>query len=406
MLYRFLVLAFVVTTSVQGADLAESPHDYWKRPLSDRFTQRKAELESGRLPLDVSSEKAFVLSLLKVLEVPASSQMLVFSTTSLQLSLISPSNPRALYFSDELYVAYVPNGRIEVVSIDPDLGGIYYLLDIPRDAQALRIERSTKCMNCHAHENTEGVPGLVLKSVVPGPTGGSLTAYRIGQTGHGVPFNERFGGWYVTGKHAITGHWGNMTGQLSSAGLKKIPLEPGQSFDFAHYPAPTSDILAHLLHEHQVGFVNRTVSATYRAREILSESHNQPDVAQAAELDKLAKTLTRYLLFADEAPLPIGGVEGDAGFKADFLLTRHAAKNGASLKDLDLRTRFFRNRCSYMIYSAAFTGLPAPLKQRIYRDLGSALKPANSDFRNLLPAEKATIHGILQDTLPDLPGDW
>src|SRR5207249_6740608 len=160
-------------------------------------------LEAGQIELDRSSEKAFVASLLKALDIPASSQMLVFSTTSLQLSLISPSNPRALYFNDEVYLGYVPGGRIEIVSLDPELGGIYYIFEIPKEAAPLRIERSERCMNCHAADDTGHVPGLVIKSVIPGPTGGSLIAHRLGQIGHGVRFDERFGGWYVTGADAF-----------------------------------------------------------------------------------------------------------------------------------------------------------------------------------------------------------
>ncbi|NJM55597.1 MAG: hypothetical protein HC841_06505, partial [Verrucomicrobiae bacterium] len=62
------------------------------------------------------------------------------------------------------------------------------------------IERSQRCMNCHAGSETREVPGLNIKSVIPGQRGGSLTAYRIDETGHQIPFSERFGGWYVTGQ--------------------------------------------------------------------------------------------------------------------------------------------------------------------------------------------------------------
>src|SRR4051812_32473663 len=154
--------------------LDQPPHNYWKRPLHDRFSRMREDLESGRVPLDRGSEKSFVTSLLKALEIPVSSQMLVFSTTSLQLSLISPSNPRALYFSEDLYVGYVPGGRVEVLSLDPELGGIFYIFNIPKsDQQPLHLERSERCMNCHAAADTHHIPGLVIKSVVPGPSGGS-----------------------------------------------------------------------------------------------------------------------------------------------------------------------------------------------------------------------------------------
>ena len=109
-----LMTASLVLAESSYKDIYQPPHNYFQSTPKDRFTLLKNDLESGRIALDHSSEKAFVVSLLKVLGIPVSSQMLVFSTTSLQLSLISPSNPRALYFTDDLYLGYVPGGRIEV----------------------------------------------------------------------------------------------------------------------------------------------------------------------------------------------------------------------------------------------------------------------------------------------------
>ena len=389
-------------------EINEPPHNYLQRRPADKFTQLRDDLESGIIPLDRSSEKAFVFSLLQALDIPVSSQMLVFSTTSLQLSLISPANPRALYFNEELYLGYVPGGRIEIASLDPKLGGIFYILDIPINGAAFTIERSGRCMNCHAGEDTGHVPGLVIKSVVPGPTGGSLTAHRLAQTGHGIPFAERFGGWHVTGEHAITNHLGNLTGELAAGKLTKIPNPPGQRFRFDKYPAATSDILPHLLHEHQVGFVNRVVEASYRTRTALHIGKGELTPAQTAELDEQARILTRYLLFADEVPLPDGGVAGDEAYRKDFLRNRRATPDGLSLKDFDLRTRLFKHRCSYMIYSPVFTGLPPAMKQRVFAKLGQALDVTSADpeFAYLPVSEKQAIHGILKSTLPDLPSGW
>src|SRR5437773_1702739 len=109
-----------LAAAVSDLDFQQPPHDYWTRPLHDPVTQLKTDLESGRLALDRSTERAFLVSLLQALRIPASSQILVFSTTSLQLRLISPSNPRALYFNDEVYVGFIPGGRVEVVSLDPE----------------------------------------------------------------------------------------------------------------------------------------------------------------------------------------------------------------------------------------------------------------------------------------------
>ena len=389
-------------------DIDEPPHRYRQRTPQDRFTKMMEGFESGKIILDRGSEKAFLLSLLKVLEIPASSQMLVFSTTSLQLSLISPANPRALYFNEDVYLGYVPGGRIEIVALDPELGGIFYIFDIPRGESPLRFERSERCMNCHADDNTGHVPGLVIKSVVPGPAGGSLTAYRLGMTGHGVPFEQRFGGWHLTGTHGITNHWGNLTGRLSAGSLTRIPNPPGERFSYAKYPVSTSDVLPQLLHEHQAGFVNRVVEASYRARTALHASGGKLTAEQGAELDTQAEIITRYLLFADEAPLPDGGVEGDAAYKTDFLRIRRETAGGISLKDFDLRTRLFKHRCSYMIYSPVLAGLPKEMKQRVYQRLGKALNPDKLDkeFAYLPLTEKKAIQDILKATLKDLPEDW
>src|ERR1041384_392816 len=178
MFYRLLPLVLGILTT--GAALGQAnyeaidqpPHNYWKRPLKDRFTLLKDDLEAGRVPLDYSSEKAFLISVLRAFRIPASSQMLVFSTTSLQLRFISPSNPRALFFNEDVYLGYIPGARMEIVSLDPEVGGIFYIFDIPRAGEPIRVERSDRCMNCHAGDDTGHVPGLVIKSVVPGPTGG------------------------------------------------------------------------------------------------------------------------------------------------------------------------------------------------------------------------------------------
>jgi hypothetical protein len=384
----------------------QPPHNYWQRPLVDRFTHLKDEIEAGRVLLDGSGEKPFLLSLLRALDVPASSQMLVFSTTSLQLRLITPENPRALFFNEDVYVGYIPGGRIEVVSLDPALGGIYYIFNIPHGAEPLQVERSNRCMNCHAAEETGFVPGLTIKSVIPGRRGGSLDSFRHGETGHGVPFAERFGGWYLTGGDNFQPNLSNLFGQFSPDGITKYPLKPGALFDYARYPMASSDILPQLLHEHQIGFVNRAVAATYHTRALLAKG--PLDNPAKADLDTQARAFTRYLLFADEVPLPPGGVAGIPTFKSDFLQTRRAGPQGEALKDFDLRTRLFRYRCSYMIYGAAFSGLPPEFKQRVYHRLGEALDIAHPDpeYAYLPMSEKQTIRGILRTTLSDLPRGW
>ena len=397
-----LCLAAAIPSRASEYEFDGPPHNYWKRPLHDPFTKFIGEVEAGRVQLDGSGELPYLRSLLTALNVPVSSQMLVFSNTSLQLRLISPRNPRALFFNEDVYVGFIPGGRIEIVSIDPEAGGIFYIFDIPRDGSAFKAERSDRCMNCHAKEETFYVPGIFIKSVVPLATGGSLQAFRQKQSGHAIPFAERFGGWYVTGKHGITEHWGNALGRNSPEGvLQKLPLEPGKLFDYARYPVVGSDILPQLLHEHQAGFVNRVLEATYKTRDVMNTSKGKPTAAENTTLDELARALVRYILFADEAPLP--GVEGDSAFKADF------QKSGIpALREFDLKTRLFKNRCSYMIDSAVFAAMPREMKLRVYRQLALALGEAQQDkaFAYLPVSEKRVIRTALRGALKDAPAGW
>jgi hypothetical protein len=160
---------------------------------------------------------------------------------------------------------------------------------------------------------------------------------------------------------------------------------PGERFDLARYPVPTSDLLAQLLHEHQAGFVNRAITASYRYRALTFAA--PPD---AATLTELARPLVRYLLFADETPLPDGAL-GESPFAADFIA--HGPPASRPLRVLDGHTRLLRHRCSYMIYSPVFTGLPAPLRTRVLRDL-TADTP---DTAHLAAEEKRAITELLSE---------
>jgi hypothetical protein len=403
-LLRIISLIGTACAAEWEPDLDSEPHRYFQRTAVDRFSRRIPELAEGRLPLDRSSERAFLKSLLRTLDIPESSQLLVFSNTSLQLSLINPNNPRALYFSDDLYLGYVPGGKIEVATIDAELGAVFYIFDIPRSDSRVVVERARRCMNCHANEDTLKVPGLSVKSVAPGPGGGSLDTFHPGQSGHTQPLAERFGGWYVTGTGGFDGHWGNRMGRLYQGELSATPLEPGTRFSFERYPVATSDLFAHLLHEHQVGGVNRLIRAQYRFRELRHRNGGSVPQALPPDLETELADLLGYLLFAQEAPIPASGIPGNPAFREGFARNRKVV-DGHSLKDLDLQTRLLRFRCSYLIHTPFFEGLDADLRRRILRDLDHALSPEkrNAASRHLSDSEAAVIRTILRATVPGFP---
>ncbi len=388
--------------STPVGDFGEAPHNYWTKP-DDPFTRFADRVQRGEVKLDArAGEKQFVIDLLKELEVPVSSQLWVFSGTSLQSGRISPRNPRAIYFNEELYVGYVPGGQMEIASLDPERGTIFYIFDIPRNGESARFQRSEKCMNCHAGDAQFKVPGLAVESVIPGPNTGSLDAFRRGLSGHTIPLEDRFGGWHVTGAPTSLKHHGNATGDLNAGKMTMTPIPPGTLFDVSRYPVATSDILAHLIFEHQTGFTNRVTEARYLTRAALAAGKGRIGAEDMKALEAKADALARYVMFADEAPLPKEGITGDSDFKTEFLRNRKPAPDGTALKDLDLRTHLFKYRCSYMLYSRVFASLPSEFKKLVYARLSAAVGETNAsrDFSYLPPAEKRSIRAIVGATLP------
>lgn len=393
-------------TAAEIKDFAAPPHNYWTQPPRDRFTKLFEQIKGGSLKFDASSPTAYLSGLLRALEIPASSQLLVFSVTSLQSNLISPRNPRALYFNEDTYVGYVPGGRIEIASFDPELGGIFYIFQIPAGDGSPVLDRSNRCFNCHAGSFSRRVPGLFVESVIPGENGGPLEAFRREESGHGVPYAERHGGWHVTTKLDFPTK-ANTLGNYFQGKMTTRANPPGAIFDLRRYLVSTSDIVPHLVHEHQVGFTNRVIEANYTVREKLAAGKGRLASADTAALNELATGLVRYILFAEEAKLP-APVQGDGSFVRDFTALKKATRDGMSLRDLDLRTRLLKRRCSYMIYSSLWDGMHPLFKQSVEAKLWNALQEASTDrgFAYLPANEKREIRQIIKETKTGLPSWW
>ena len=115
--------AVSVSAAVENYETA--PIFYSETEPSDAVSRLQARMATGEFQF-IGSEEEILRSLLAELGVAEESQVLVFSCTSLQRHRISPQNPRAIYFSDDMYVGWVPGGLIEITSIDPQLGPIFY----------------------------------------------------------------------------------------------------------------------------------------------------------------------------------------------------------------------------------------------------------------------------------------
>lgn len=426
--------ALVVLAASPGALLAFDP--VYERPpiryhetepdtkLTRLIAERQddAELWSGR-------DHEIVAKLLKRLDVPVESQVLVFSKTSEQNSRIAPETPRAIYFSDDLYLGWVQGGEIEVASFDPRIGMVFHLVKLSnREAgRPPQLARERSCLNCHAGSSNRDLPGLMVRSVYPTATGLPLFEAGTFHTRQSSPIEERWGGWYVTGQVEEREHLGNTLAKAAPGGpgveLERL-VDGGVSvLDglFASEPYPhggRSDVVALMVLEHQVGVHNALVEAnlatqaTLHRHEEMQRAFGEPIDAPLSEtneriLSGLATRVLREMLYVEEVALP-GGVEGSAEFQEAFTKERSKNSEGRSLRDLRLYERLMKYRCSHLIYSEAFATLPSPIRTRILDQLhGILTSPADwPEFSHLGASERGHILAILRETLSNLPPSW
>lgn len=297
-----------------------------------------------------------LLSVLKALNVPLESQIVTFSQASLHGPLISDMYPRAIYFNDEVAVAWTPRApTIEVIAYSPARGPMFYTVD-RSSAAAPTFKEETSCRTCHVSSRTLGVPGpFMLSSPIDSPT--SLV------TDHRTPLRQRWGSWYVTGLSRRWKHQGNRIGQGWLESLY-------DQFDTTGFPTLHSDMAALMVFEHQARVTN-----------LITRARTDPGA-----IDELVN----YMLFVDEAEIP-ERIVSTSGFAEWFSKRQPQTADGRSLFQLDLRDRLFRYPLSYMIYSRVFDSLPRVVKSAVY----ARLAVASSD-----PDRKAALD-ILESTKPE-----
>ena len=402
--------------SSQTIDEALAPVDhpairYYQGALNDRVTRLLRSIEQGKTKLEPGSDgTGYLPSLLKALEVSTDSQVMVFSKTSFQASRISPKNPRAIYFSDDVTVGYVRGSNLlEVAAVDPRQGVIFYSFD--QEADPPRFDRRDVCLQCHESKGTLGVPGLLIASVYP--DGDGMPAFMGAQmlTDHRSRFEERWGGWYVTGTHGQMRHLGNAVGHerdhpeiLDTHGTLNVTSLTNK-FNPAGYLSQLSDIVALMTLEHQTRITDLMIRVGWEAR--VAEHDGKTDDAARARFESDVDSLITYMMFADEAPLD-DQIEGVSTFAQTFPAHGPRDRRGRSLRDFQLRIRLFRYPLSYMIYSEVFDGMPEIVRARVYQRLYDVLtgKDRSPKFQRLSEEDRRAILEIVRDTKPGLPAYW
>jgi hypothetical protein len=375
---RFLFLVPLAVAAIAAASRADETPNNVAEAL-------EAKLEKGETKLAYGADgHGYLKSMLEALKVSPQSQVLPFTKSSLQFDRISPGTPRAIYFNDDVAVGSVhPGGLIEIIANDRRGGIVFYTLDNNAPGKPHLQEESTRCISCHGMVN-KVTPGWIVANITAIADGTPQImnpAYPFDFTDQTRPFEDRWGGWYVTGKSENMRHLGNITAPDPDKPFD-LPEEGGRTmaslsgrFDPAHALTPGSDIVALMTLEHQTGFINRLYALNMHYSD--------------AALDDLVE----YITFANEVPLP-GPVSGSSGFTADFAGRGPRDDQGSSLRAFDLKTRLFRYPLSYMIYSGAFDTLKPDIRDKLYRRLYDRLKAKGADGTSAIDILAATKQGL------------
>ncbi|MCA9085448.1 MAG: hypothetical protein KDA81_15405 [Planctomycetaceae bacterium] len=422
MTIRFLQFASLICfVSVTGPlkaqlDYEQAPINYSDSTPHDRVALFAEKLHRGEVSLEWEPRHGYLKSFLAAMEVPVESQTMVFSKTSLQIHRITPEKPRAVYFNDDVYVGWVQRGDVvEISAADPDLGGTFYTLSQQKSDHP-RIERETsRCLQCHGSTHTRRVPGHIVRSVYPDSSGQPV--FRLGThlTEADAPFEERWGGWYVTGTHGAQRHMGNVTLSDPDAS-EELNRERGANLtdlstliDTSPYLSPHSDITALMVLQHQA-FVHNVLTAanhsgrlTARDAKVMNKALERPENFESESTDRryssAAEKVVKALLFCGEPELTCP-VKGTSEFAEYFAHLGPFDSRGRSLRELDLQHRLMKYPCSFLVYTDAFRNLPNGVMIRVERRLREILsgEDQSSEFAHLSIEQKQAIREILADT--------
>jgi len=407
-------------------DYEQVPINYSEAETNNPISKLQGKIDSGEVKLDYDPTWGYLPAVLKELNVSTKSQMLVFSKTSIQRHVISPSTPRAVYFNDDNYVGFCQSGDVvEVSTTDIGLGTVFYTMAQEKVEKPKFVRQGDNCLICHSSSNTQNVPGHLVRSVFVDRDGQPILAsgsFRIDQTS---ALDRRWGGWYVSGTHGNVQHMGNLIVRSKEA-PEKVDRTSGQNvtdlnglgtFATTAYLSPHSDLVALMVHEHQTQAHNFLTRANYETRMAhhyesalnrdLGEDPEHRWESAKSRIRSSGEALVRYLFFSGEPKLA-APVAGTSGFREEFEARGPRDAQGRSLRDFDLRERLFKYPCSYLVYSDQFNELPDEMLQFVYHRMYDVLtgKDQSPEFAHLTDADRKAILEILVGTKTNLPDYW
>ncbi len=394
---------------------------YSAMPINNPIARLQTRLLRGDVKLEFKPPRGYLDSILRNLRISPSSQLLVYSKSSLQVERVNASTPRAIYFNDDTYAAWVQSiGLLEFATMDSELGPVFYTMINEKDTPPDFGREVLRCLDCHDKFALQGggVPMFRVTSSYVDVNGLTLKPFAATEVTDQTPLGIRWGGWYVSGHQGGQVHLGNIqvhsVRELDNLDLVRRGnvLSLAGLLDTHPYLTDKSDIVALLVFEHQSTVYNLITRINFKARSRVAREFNAASAVVAMHnrlnpkteewMQQLTEPLVQAMLFANAAPLT-DTVASTSGFDAWFQAQGPRDKAGRSLRKLDLRTRLFKYPLSYLVYSPAFDELPDYVRDYVYGRFVDILsgRDVQGPFSTLSAADRKAIMEILTATKPD-----
>ncbi len=389
------------------------PINYYDSEAVDKIAAYFSDAENLE-DWERSDSNGYLEPFLEAFDIPAASQTLVFSKTSLQASRIRPQNPRAIYFNEEIYVGWVPGTKVlEISAPSPETGTNFYTVEMNSVPPKL-IRETHNCLQCHGGSFTRDVPGHLVRSVYPDLSGQPIFKAGTRVVDQTTPLSERWGGWLVSDTEAA--HKGNALYRETSDGAAFNSYFSSADVPSRGYPSLGSDIVSHLILNHQAQLHTLLADLTIATRRAFHDQHVMDALLKREEpisdstkrrIKHASDKVLKYMFFADEADLPKVDLS-QSEMAAEFQERGPKDSKGRSLYQLRMNRRMFRYPFSYIVYTDTFNDLPREALDYLWPEIERILDPATrpEGYSHISRRDKIAIKEILLETHPSAKRYW
>jgi hypothetical protein len=129
---------------------------------------------------------------------------------------------------------------------------------------------------------------MLARSMAVGAGGQTMPQFGNFISDHRSPFEERWGGWFITGDTGMARHMGNTTlesngSAVRASGTRALASLDGK-FNLEGYPSHYSDVAAGMVRDHQVRMTNLLTRVGWETRVALDQQTRTPSKEVANRL--------------------------------------------------------------------------------------------------------------------------